>query len=389
MQGISVILSREIPAERLDRILKEHQGPRDTFSRGSVEKAHHELILYLNPEIQTHTGWLGPLLRYMEHDDCFSVSPLIRRPDGTAETDLPYSIDLLPRPLVTLKNPWEIVLMRREKFEQVRNAKDPFAAAREKGWTSFVAPESAVFKESGVVTPLRDGHGGDSPATFEAWIGQPKRRMQEVGPEFEREIETGLAERLHRAFNEVRIVDLGCGRRKFPGALGMDFHPGEDVDLVHDLDALPWPIDDASCDLVIASHVMEHVRDFGGVLSECHRILKPEGALVARCPHFSCRESFINPTHVRHLAYESMAEMLLDVRPGKRHDLSCSLVPFHLVKTVLTFRGRKRASLGCFLARRKPRRWEQYWSRILPAQEVCWILRKPTPFDEPDQRITG
>ena len=92
----------------------------------------------------------------------------------------------------------------------------------------------------------------------------------------------------------------------------MDLHNDTSVDIVHDLDKFPWPVEDESFDLLIASHIMEHVRDFGGVLLECYRILRTEGTLIVRCPHFSCRDSYINPTHVRHLSYESMKEMLTD-----------------------------------------------------------------------------
>jgi SAM-dependent methyltransferase len=151
------------------------------------------------------------------------------------------------------------------------------------------------------------------------------------------------------------------------------------VDLAWDLDRFPWPVLDDSFHLLIASHVMEHVRDFGGFLAECYRITAPGGVLVVRCPHFSCRESFRNPTHVRHLTFDAMQEMLSEGPERYRHDLSCTRIPFRLTHTQLTFRGRTRARIGRFLARRKIRIWEQYWSRIFPAREVCWVLRKAAP----------
>ena len=33
-----------------------------------------------------------------------------------------------------------------------------------------------------------------------------------------------------------RILDLGCGRDKLPGAVGMDQNPRSDADIIHDLD---------------------------------------------------------------------------------------------------------------------------------------------------------
>src|SRR5260221_6456805 len=46
------------------------------------------------------------------------------------------------------------------------------------------------------------------------------------------------------------------------------------VDVVHDLDALPWPWPDASCDEILALDVFEHLHLMPEAwLRECHRIL--------------------------------------------------------------------------------------------------------------------
>jgi SAM-dependent methyltransferase len=59
-----------------------------------------------------------------------------------------------------------------------------------------------------------------------------------------------------------------------------DIQPGR-ADRVLDLERIALP--DSSCDLVVVSHVLEHVDD-GKALSELHRILRPRGQVIAMIP---------------------------------------------------------------------------------------------------------
>ena len=54
---------------------------------------------------------------------------------------------------------------------------------------------------------------------------------------------------------EKRILDMGCGRNKHPGAVGMDRVNLPEVDLVHNLNQIPYPIKDNFFDEVYATHV--------------------------------------------------------------------------------------------------------------------------------------
>lgn len=115
-----------------------------------------------------------------------------------------------------------------------------------------------------------------------------------------------FAERLTVQGSAPRIADIGCGRDKYPGAVGIDVvaHPG--VDIVHNLDSVPWPVDDSSFDLVLCNHLVEHVDDFVATIREFHRILKPGGYLITRTPHYSHVDSYVDPTHRRHLTTSSL-----------------------------------------------------------------------------------
>lgn len=80
--------------------------------------------------------------------------------------------------------------------------------------------------------------------------------------------------------------------------------PHEGVDLVANLEnGLPFA--DESVDLLHASHVMEHVRNFTQLMGECHRVLKPRGVLTLRVPDASCRAAIADPTHVHYFVPET------------------------------------------------------------------------------------
>jgi SAM-dependent methyltransferase len=58
-------------------------------------------------------------------------------------------------------------------------------------------------------------------------------------------------------------LDLGCGQSKMPGFIGMDNRPLENVDVVWDVTKFPYPLPSDSCQLVMASHLLEHIPPTG------------------------------------------------------------------------------------------------------------------------------
>jgi SAM-dependent methyltransferase len=100
-----------------------------------------------------------------------------------------------------------------------------------------------------------------------------------------------------RADAAARVLDVGCGTKKHPGAIGLDISADTDADIVHDLDVFPYPIEDSSFDHVLLQDVIEHVDDPMRVAGELHRILRPGGRLTLRTPHFSSVLAYSDPTH--------------------------------------------------------------------------------------------
>lgn len=82
-------------------------------------------------------------------------------------------------------------------------------------------------------------------------------------------------------------LNLGCGEDKKQGYVNLDWSPRYSPDIVHDLNALPYPFEANTFDLVEASHVIEHLDRPFAVMNELHRILKPGGRARIKVPHFS------------------------------------------------------------------------------------------------------
>jgi SAM-dependent methyltransferase len=95
-----------------------------------------------------------------------------------------------------------------------------------------------------------------------------------------------------------RVLDIGCGRNKHPGSVGLDHMPLPGVDVVASLEQV-LPFNDGEFDAVFANQVLEHVRDMVGLMAEIHRILRPGGILLAHVPYFRSSWAHIDPTHVR------------------------------------------------------------------------------------------
>ncbi len=84
-----------------------------------------------------------------------------------------------------------------------------------------------------------------------------------------------------------RILDMGCGRNKRPGAIGMDRVMLPEVDLVHDLNWIPYPSQDNIFDEVYATHVIKHMDSILAVMEEIHRICRPHARVTLITPHYT------------------------------------------------------------------------------------------------------
>lgn len=106
-------------------------------------------------------------------------------------------------------------------------------------------------------------------------------------------------------YRNAKLLDLGCGVHKIPGATGVDHVPFSGVDVVYDLNRFPYPFPDASYEALALNHVIEHLEDIPRALQEVHRLLKVGGEAWIATPHFSDSHSWMDLTHRFHLSLRS------------------------------------------------------------------------------------
>lgn len=88
-------------------------------------------------------------------------------------------------------------------------------------------------------------------------------------------------------------LHLGCGDKKLDGYVNVDVVGKPDK--VWDLSVYPWPFEDNSADEIFSEHFLEHVSDYDQTILEMYRILKSNGILHFRVPHF---RSACTPWHL-------------------------------------------------------------------------------------------
>ncbi len=97
-----------------------------------------------------------------------------------------------------------------------------------------------------------------------------------------------------------KVLDVGCGEMPFRGLLppgckytGIDVPLADEFGMTQSSDIIAFdgvhiPFPDASFDHILCTEVLEHVKSPEALIAEMHRVLRPNGTLVATVP-FSAR----------------------------------------------------------------------------------------------------
>ena|SRR3990167_2140439 len=96
------------------------------------------------------------------------------------------------------------------------------------------------------------------------------------------------------------ILDLGCGKSKYPNAIGIDISKKSDADIIFNIErGIPFPTN--QFDFVYTSHTLEHIdpKKLVYILEEIWRVTKPHGKIKITGPHFTGASAATNPTHLR------------------------------------------------------------------------------------------
>ncbi len=173
-----------------------------------------------------------------------------------------------------------------------------------------------------------------------------------------------------------RILDLGCGRQKFAGAIGVDIIDLPGVDVVANINER-LPFNEESFDVINAKQVFEHIPNLIGLMGECHRVLTPGGLVLAQVPYFRSSWAAIDPTHVRQFTINSLHYFVRGTYEHERYRFSD--VAFSAIECILD----DEEAIGPLryvfsrLALRWPYRFENSVLTFLyPFQSLTFVLTK-------------
>jgi len=94
-------------------------------------------------------------------------------------------------------------------------------------------------------------------------------------------------------------LNLGCGDDIRKDFLNVDFEKFPGVDLVYDLNKLPYPFKSNSFSKIVLRSILEHLEDPYRVMKELYRIAKPKAIISIRVPHFSSNNVWEDIQHKR------------------------------------------------------------------------------------------
>jgi hypothetical protein len=104
------------------------------------------------------------------------------------------------------------------------------------------------------------------------------------------------------------LLDIACGHHKELTWTGIDIQALPGVDIVHDLNVHPWPLEDGSVEKAKAWHIVEHIppvavtergtrRPFIEFMDECWRVLNVGGRIDIETPYGGSAGFLHDPTH--------------------------------------------------------------------------------------------
>lgn len=174
----------------------------------------------------------------------------------------------------------------------------------------------------------------------------------------------------------MKALDLGCGNKKRPGSVGVDFNDRTAADIVHDLNVFPYPFEDSSFDEIYLDNTLEHLDDVMRVMEEVYRICKPGGNVKVIVPYFRSLWAFIDPTHKHFFTVESFAYFDPDHIICTRYDYTSARFKTKKIVFNETLENRWTKKIAIKLANRWPSRYEYYFSHFYPLDDITFYLRK-------------
>ena len=164
----------------------------------------------------------------------------------------------------------------------------------------------------------------------------------------------------------VRGLNLGCGKAKIRGTVGVDICRTEAADAICNLNGRLFPFRDNVFDKIHAIDVLEHLDDIKTVMEEIHRVSKSGAEVFINVPHFSSAHAYGDFTHRHFFSTESF-----NYFTGKSPQyVFPTTAQFNVVGIRINFWKLHRMDGISFLANHFPLFYERYFAFIFPAMNI-------------------
>ena len=156
------------------------------------------------------------------------------------------------------------------------------------------------------------------------------------------------------------------------GSTGIDIAVASEADVRHDLGVFPYPVESDAYDAIFCRNVIEHVPNVVKLMEEIHRAGRPGAEVFITTPHFSSVYSYQDPTHVRHLSWESLDYFTTNTR----HSNFYTDRRFEMVSREMDFgKSFPFSTVARALFALSPRRYEKHFAFMFPANSLFFRLR--------------
>jgi len=97
-------------------------------------------------------------------------------------------------------------------------------------------------------------------------------------------------------------LNIGCGTNPSKSTeeiefINIDIVQLDGVNMIYDLNEIPYPFDDETFDLIIMHDILEHLNKPIEVMREVHRLLKKGGKVKIKVVYWNHRFTYADPQH--------------------------------------------------------------------------------------------
>ena len=117
-------------------------------------------------------------------------------------------------------------------------------------------------------------------------------------------------------------MNIGCGNEPLAGWINHELAPLPGVDIVFNLESVPWPFEDGAFSHIQMVNVLEHLTNVVTSVEELHRVCEDGAVVTVRVPYWNSPDMITDPTHKSFFNENSFD--FFD--PGKRH---CQERPYY------------------------------------------------------------